>query len=107
MPKSSSPYRGYKRSVLSEYSLIQNWLNTPKGYYVDKPDFGNILDELLFKSRKNAEIKLGFVMDEIINDLGYEVASEIVSINLVGTKELDKFIILITLRSGHQLGKEV
>ncbi len=100
-------YQGYKQSVFSEYSVIQNWLNTPKGYYVDKPEYGNILDELLFKSKRNAEVKLGFIMDKIIQDIGYNASSQIVSMNLVGTKELDKYLIVITLKNGLTAFREV
>jgi len=70
-------------SILSEFDPIQSWLDTPLGYYIDKPDFGNNLYELLYKNTDEARIKLHRILDKIEEDLGNEVSSVIDEVYLV------------------------
>jgi len=83
------------KSCLSEYDVIQSWLNTPEGYYVDKPTYGNNLYILMFKNRENIRPKLHLVLDKIGIDLGFDVANTIDEIIVVNVENFDKFKIVI------------
>jgi len=83
------------KSCLSEYDVIQSWLNTPEGYYIDKPTYGNNLYILMFKNRENIRPKLHMVLDKIGIDLGVQVANTIDEIIVVKVEQFDKFNIVI------------
>ena len=83
------------KSILSEYDIIQSWLNTPKGYYVDKPDYGNNLYILVFKNEESIRPKLHDILDKIELDLGIEVANTVDEIVVVRIDDFDKFKIVI------------
>ena len=87
------------KSVLSEFDVIQSWLNTPEGYYIGKPDYGNNLYILLFKNQESIKPKLHDVLDKIEYDLGVEVASTIDEIAVVKIEEQDKYKIVIRYNS--------
>ena len=82
-------------SFLSELDFLKCWLDTPIGYYVDKPNFGNNLKELMFKNKQDIRLKLHLIMDKIEEDLGNEVADNIDSIKLIRVDEIDKLLIAI------------
>ena len=82
-------------SVLSEFDVIQSWLNTPEGYYVDKPTYGNNLYILLFKTKKNLKMKLHLILDKIEYDLGFEIANTIDEIILVKVEQFENFKLVI------------
>ena len=87
-------------SILSEIEPIQQWLDTPEGYYQVLPTYGNNLYVLLFKNTKTVKSKLNLIVDKIRIDLGYEIASTIQNIELLATEELDKHFIVIYYTSG-------
>ena len=92
-----------KLSILSEINPIDCWLNTPVNYYVCRPTFGNNLHILLFKNTRDIKSKLNEIVDKIEEDLGYEIARTIRNIELVATKELDEYYIVIY----HSFGSSV
>ena len=83
------------KSILSEFDVIQSWLNTPEGYYIGKPTYGNNLYILLFKNRESIKPKLHQVLDKLEYDLGIEVASTVDEIAVVKIEEQDKYKIVI------------
>lgn len=85
----------YRLSILSEYDPIKCWLDTPKGYYVGMPDFGNNLFELQFKNQRNVRLKLHKILDKIEEDLGSDIANIVDSIELVKVENYDNFFIAI------------
>lgn len=69
-------------SIVSEKHPIQQWLDTPEGFYVGFPLYGNIIHKLLFKNTMEVRRNLGLIIDAIERDLGSEVAQSIISIDL-------------------------
>ena len=83
------------KSVISEYDVIQSWLNTPEGYYVDKPLYGNNLYILTFKNDESIRPKLNQILDKIEFDLGIDIVSTVDEIVVVKVENFDNFKIVI------------
>ena len=94
-------------SALSSFDAVDNWFKTDVGYYHHNPSFGNKLIKLQFKAFDDAVFILDEIMDEIIDDLGYEVASSISKMELVRLKETDKYMVIVTKRDGQQVISQI
>jgi hypothetical protein len=99
--------REKKISVLSEIDPIQTWLNTPLGYYIDKPTFGNNIPELLFKNIDQARLKLHLIFDKLEEDLGQEIVNMINEISLLQTEDFDKLYLVIRYNNNNFAGTEI
>lgn len=81
------------KSILSEKNVIQSWLDTPQGYYIGLPKYGENLYELYFKNPNQVRLKLHRILDKIEEDLGVEISNSIHSIELLTVKESDNYFI--------------
>jgi len=97
-----------KLSILSEYDPIKCWLDTPKGYYIGMPEFGNNLFELQFKNERNVRLKIHKILDKIEQDLGSDIVNIIDSVDLLKIEDFDNFFIGIIYNNGQNVAyKEI
>lgn len=75
---------------------IQHWLNTPQGSYFGYPEYGNIIEQILFHNKQDLYHALGLLVNRITLDLGREIAEKIKDIKILKEQNReDSFVILI------------
>ncbi len=76
-------YERKQKSILSEIDAIRCWINTPAGYYKGTDNFGFDPHLILFKNSNDALYRLSRVFDKLVSDLGWDIATQIQSIDLL------------------------
>lgn len=92
-------------SILSEPKPIQHWLDTPIGYYVGEPLYGNKIERKTFSNMDYARYELGSIVDDIRFDLGDEIADSILSIDLAKASDDTMYIIILSKDGQYSIGE--